>query len=94
MPISPPGLDVRDYEQLLDELLGRIAVYTPEWTDFNESDPGIALIELFAFLAESLLWQIDQRKRRRRRRRLLSFLLVTTAGIGVFLWRAGKDRNA
>ncbi len=24
---------------------------TPEWTDFNESDPGVSLLELFAFLA-------------------------------------------
>ena len=22
----------------------------PDWTDFNESDPGISLVELFAFL--------------------------------------------
>ena len=38
----------------------RIPVYTPEWTDHNESDPGIALLELFAYLGESLLYRFNQ----------------------------------
>jgi hypothetical protein len=28
----------------------------PDWTDFNRSDPGITLVELFAFLGESLVY--------------------------------------
>jgi hypothetical protein len=28
----------------------------PDWTDFNESDPGITLLALFAFLALGLLF--------------------------------------
>src|SRR5262249_59262182 len=35
-------------------------VYTPEWTDHNASDPGITLIELFAFLGENLLFRFNQ----------------------------------
>jgi hypothetical protein len=31
-----------------------VASYSPEWTDFQESDPGVALLELFAFFAECL----------------------------------------
>ena len=38
----------------------RIPVYTPEWTDHNASDPGITLIELFAFLGENLLFRFNQ----------------------------------
>ena len=38
----------------------RISVYTPEWTDHNESDPGIALLELFAYLGESTLFRFNQ----------------------------------
>ncbi len=29
----------------------------PEWTDFNSSDPGVTLLQLFAFLAEGLLYR-------------------------------------
>ena len=45
---------------LRDELVRRIPVYTPEWTDHNASDPGITLIELFSFLGENLLFRFNQ----------------------------------
>jgi len=60
MPIPAPILDDRSYQQLRDELVRRIPVYTPEWTDHNASDPGITLIELFAFLGENLLFRFNQ----------------------------------
>ena len=60
MPLPAPILDDRSFEQLRDELVRRIPVYAPEWTDHNASDPGIALLELFAFLGESLLYRFNQ----------------------------------
>lgn len=30
---------------------------SPEWTDFSQSDPGVTLLELFAFLGESALFR-------------------------------------
>src|SRR5918997_6435153 len=60
MPLPNPILDDRSYQQLRDELVRRIPVYTPEWTDHNASDPGITLIELFAFLGENLLFRFNQ----------------------------------
>lgn len=60
MPIPNPILDDRSYQQLRDELVRRIPVYTPEWTDHNASDPGITLLELFAFLGENLLYRFNQ----------------------------------
>ena len=60
MALISPILDDRSYEQLRDELLRRIPVYTREWTDHNESDPGIALLELFAYLGESVLYRFNQ----------------------------------
>jgi Baseplate J-like protein len=60
MPIPNPILDDRSYQQLRDALVRRIPVYTPEWTDHNASDPGITLIELFAFLGENLLFRFNQ----------------------------------
>ena len=32
----------------------------PEWTNYNPSDPGITLIELFAYLTEILLYRLNQ----------------------------------
>jgi predicted phage baseplate assembly protein len=55
-----PILDDRTYAQLKSDLVKRIPVYAPEWTDHNESDPGIALLELFAHLGESLLFRFNQ----------------------------------
>ncbi|MDD7965490.1 putative baseplate assembly protein [Actinomycetospora lemnae] len=60
MTLVGPVLDDRTYAQLRDELVARIPVYAPEWTDHNESDPGIALLELFAYLGESLLFRFNQ----------------------------------
>jgi baseplate J-like protein len=60
MPLPTPILDDRSYQQLRDELVRRIPVYNPEWTDHNPSDPGITLIELFAFLGENLLYRFNQ----------------------------------
>jgi predicted phage baseplate assembly protein len=60
MPLPNIVLDDRTYVNLKAELRRRIPAYTPEWTDFNESDPGIALIELFAWLAEILIYRINQ----------------------------------
>jgi hypothetical protein len=60
MPLRTPVLDDRSYAQLRDELVARIPVYAPEWTDHHPSDPGITLIELFAFLGENLLFRFNQ----------------------------------
>ena len=60
MPLPRPILDDRSYQQLRDELVRRIPVYNPEWTDHNASDPGVTLLELFAFLGENLLFRFNQ----------------------------------
>ncbi|HLT36124.1 MAG TPA: putative baseplate assembly protein, partial [Enhygromyxa sp.] len=60
MTLPSPILDDRSYAQLRDDLLRRIPVYNPQWTDHNASDPGITLIELFAYLGETLLFRFNQ----------------------------------
>ena len=37
-----------------------VASYSPDWTDFEDSDPGVALVELFAFFAECLFAYQDR----------------------------------
>ena len=58
--ILPPDLDDRTWQDLVDELRALIPQYAPAWTDHNPSDIGITLIELFAWLAESLIYRLNQ----------------------------------
>ena len=60
MTLRTPILDDRSYDQLRRELIARIPVYAPEWTDHQPADPGITLLELFAFLGENLLYRFNQ----------------------------------
>jgi predicted phage baseplate assembly protein len=59
MPIEAPSLDTRTHEQLVEETLRRVPRYTPEWTDFNEHDPGVTLVELFATMTEALIYRLS-----------------------------------
>ncbi len=58
------NLDDRTFEDLVAECILRIPRYCPEWTDFNPSDPGITLIELFAWLTDQMLIRFNQVPRR------------------------------
>lgn len=60
MPITPPSIDDRRFQDLVRDALARVPVHTPEWTQLGESDPGVTLVELFAFLAESLLYRANR----------------------------------
>lgn len=60
MPIQRPDLDDLRYERLRELLVSRIPVHTPEWTDHNASDPGIALLELFAWMTEQVGYRFNQ----------------------------------
>jgi|CXWL01.1.fsa_nt_gi predicted phage baseplate assembly protein len=59
MPIRPPALDDRRYQDLVDEVLARIPAHTPEWTHPRAGDPGRTLIELFAWLTDTLLYRAN-----------------------------------
>ncbi len=60
MPLTLPQLDDRTWKDLIEESRALIPSLAPEWTDFNASDPGITLVELFAYLAESLLYRVNR----------------------------------
>ena len=68
MPVTLPKIDDRRYDDLLGEAISRIPVHTPEWTNFNRSDPGVTLIEVFSFLTESLLYRANLIPDRNRKR--------------------------
>ena len=60
MPIEIPNLDDRTYDDLVQEALSMIPTHAPEWTNHNPSDPGIMLIELFAYITEMLLYPLNR----------------------------------
>lgn len=55
--IEPPPIDSRTYRELLAEATARISVHNPEWLNFTDSDPGMTLLQLWAFMSENLLYQ-------------------------------------
>src|SRR5260370_8196219 len=77
MPIGIPQLDDRSLEQLFAAAQARIPVHTPLWTNFNDSDPGITIVQLFAFMTENLLYRSNRIPQANR----LKFL--TLLGIGL-----------
>ncbi len=66
--------DVR-FQELVSEARTRIVRHAPEWTEHNVSDPGITLIELYAWLTELLVYRINRIPER------LHFGLLALVGI-------------
>lgn len=60
MPLNLPDLDDRSFEELTAEMRARIPASAPEWTDHNPSDPGITLLELFAYFGDALLYRLNR----------------------------------
>jgi hypothetical protein len=59
MPLRVPSLDDRSYQSLVEEVLARIPAHTPEWTNPVPGDPGRTLVELFAWLTDTLLYRVN-----------------------------------
>lgn len=55
-----PPLDDRTFDNIVAEARQRIPRYTAEWTDFNDGDTGIALLELFGWMTEMLIFRMNQ----------------------------------
>lgn len=60
MTIPLPNLDTKSYEELVDEMISSIPNYTDTWTDHNPSDPGITILELLSWIAETTLYRINR----------------------------------
>ncbi len=66
MPLAEkfPIIDDRRYDDIITEVRTRIARYTPEWTpvwtDLNDNDPGITLVQVFAWLTEMQLYRLGK----------------------------------
>lgn len=60
MSIPVPDLDDRRFQDLVDEAKRMIPSLVPEWTNHNVADPGVALIELFAWMSEQVVYRLNQ----------------------------------
>jgi predicted phage baseplate assembly protein len=60
MPLPVPNLDDRRFQDLVDDAKRLVQLRCPEWTDHNVSDPGVTLIETFAFMTDQLLYRLNQ----------------------------------
>jgi predicted phage baseplate assembly protein len=60
MPLPLPVLDDRGFEELIEGMRERLPRIAPGWTDHNASDPGITLLELFAYQADILSYRFDR----------------------------------
>lgn len=77
MTIKLPNLDDKTYADLVDEARAAIPTIYPQWTDHNPSDPGIALIEMFAFLTEAIIYRAGRISEKTER----SFLRLLSGGV-------------
>jgi hypothetical protein len=67
MPLPIPNLDDRRFDDLVAEAITRVQAHTPEWSNIAPGDPGSALIDLFAWLTETILYRQNLIPLRQRR---------------------------
>src|SRR5205085_7072094 len=60
MALPVPNLDDRRFQDLVDDAKRLVQQKCPEWTDHNVSDPGVTLIETFAFMVDQLLYRLNR----------------------------------
>lgn len=60
MPIKPPNLDDRRYDDIVREARALIPQYCPDWTNLSDADPGMTLVQLFAWMTEMTVFRLNQ----------------------------------
>ncbi|HEV2779747.1 MAG TPA: putative baseplate assembly protein [Actinophytocola sp.] len=90
MALPAPNLDDRRFQDLVDDAKRMVMRRCPEWTDHNVSDPGVTLIETFAFMTDQLLFRLNQVPDRLYVKFLeligLRLIPATPAQVGVTFW--------
>lgn len=60
MALPAPNLDDRRFQDLVDDAKRLVQQRCPEWTDHNVSDPGVTLIETFAYMVDQLIYRLNR----------------------------------
>jgi predicted phage baseplate assembly protein len=79
MKTLAPNLFDERFDDLMKIGRARLRALAPDWTDNNAHDPGITLMELFAWASEAQLYSLA-RMRRDERAAYAAFLGITSAG--------------
>jgi hypothetical protein len=78
IPLSAPIDDI-DFDALVEIARSNLPALAPDWTDYNYSDPGITLIELLSWIADSQIYSIG-RDRIDERMQMASLLGIPSEG--------------
>src|SRR3979490_3551755 len=95
MALPVPNLDDRRFQDLVDDAKRLVQQKCPEWTDHNVSDPGVTLIETFAWMPDQVLYRLN----RVPERNYIKFLELigvrlfppTAARAAITFWLAGPQ---
>ena len=95
MALPVPNLDDRRFQDLVDDAKRLVQQRCPEWTDHNVSDPGVTLIETFAWMTDQVLYRLN----RIPERNYIKFLELigvrlfppTAARAAITFWLAGPQ---
>src|SRR3989449_5003622 len=97
MALPVPNLDDRRFQDLVDDAKRLVQQKCPEWTDHNVSDPGVTLIETFAWMTDQVLYRLN-RVPERNYVKFLELIGVrlfppTAARAAITLWLAGPQSS-
>ena len=60
MTLLIPNLDDRSFDDLVAEARHRIKQNCPEWNDLSASDPGMMLLDVFAYCTDMMLYRLNK----------------------------------
>lgn len=60
MTVPSPNLDDRSFDELVAEAVAFIRAQPGAWDDLGSSDPGVVLLEAFAYLTDVLLYRLNR----------------------------------
>ena len=78
--LNVPNLDDQRYDEILESAINRIPYLYDQWTDFNAHDPGITLLELFAWYKQMPQYHLN-RVTERHKLKLLKLLGIKPEGL-------------
>jgi hypothetical protein len=80
IPGVSTSIDGARLQSLVAELRQTVGAQAPAWTESNETDPGVTLLELFAWLSESLLYRAHDIPERGRTAALRAAVALSALG--------------
>jgi hypothetical protein len=60
IPGVPTRIDDEELRAMVLIVRERLARFSPHWTDANDSDPGVTLLELVAWIGEALIYRTGE----------------------------------